>query len=63
MLVIFSGNKLVFKSVRNPDETGIYQCVAENQHGMIVSFTYVTVIGKHLENCINSKISTLTLAC
>ena len=63
MHVIFSGNKLVLKNVRNPDETGIYQCVAENQHGMIVSFTYVKVIGKHLKNCINSKISTLILAC
>ena len=61
--MILSGNKLVFKNVRYPNEIGLYQCVAENQHGMIVSSTYVKVLGKHLENCINSKISTLILAC
>ena len=26
---------------------------------MIVSSTYIKVLGKHLENCMNSKISTL----
>ena len=61
--MILSGNKLDFKNVRYPNEFGVYQCVAENQHGMIVSSTYVKVLGKHLENCINSKISTLILAC
>ena len=57
--VILNGKKLVLKNVRYPDEIGIYQCEAENPHGMIVSSTYVNVLGKHLENCINSKISTL----
>ena len=61
--MILSGNKLVFKNVRYPNEIGLNQCVAESQHGMIMSSTYVKVLGKHLENCINSKISTLILAC
>ena len=61
--MILSGDKLVFKNVRYPNEIGLYQCVVENQHGMIVSSTYVKVLGKHLENCINSKIFTLILAC
>ncbi|CAH3151030.1 unnamed protein product, partial [Porites lobata] len=43
--VILNGNKLVFKNVRYPNEIGVYQCVAENQHGMIVSSTYVKVLG------------------
>ena len=61
--VALNGNKLVFENVRYPDEIGIYQCVAENPHGMIVSSTYVKVLGKYLENCVNSKIFTLILAC
>ena len=28
------------------NEAGIYQCVAENKHGMIVSSTYVEVLGE-----------------
>ena len=28
------------------EESGIYQCVAENKHGMIVSSTYVEVLGQ-----------------
>ena len=28
------------------EEAGIYQCVAENKHGMIVSSTYVEVLGE-----------------
>ena len=28
------------------NESGIYQCVAENKHGMIVSSTYVKVLGE-----------------
>ena len=39
-------NKLHFKVVRL-DEAGIYQCVAENTHGMIVSSTYVNVLGEY----------------
>ena len=39
-------NKLRFKFVRL-DEAGIYQCVAENTHGMIVSSTYVNVLGEY----------------
>ena len=47
-----NGNKLDFQNVRYQQESGVYQCVAENRHGMIVSYTVVTVRGKHLENCI-----------
>ena len=39
-------NKLHFKDVRL-EEAGIYQCVAENTHGMIVSSTYVNVLGEY----------------
>ena len=28
------------------NEAGIYQCVGENKHGMIVSSTYVEVLGE-----------------
>ena len=42
--VIRDVNKLHLKAVRL-DEAGIYQCVAENTHGMIVSSTYVNVLG------------------
>ena len=50
--VTLRGNRLEFKNVRYPGEIGIYQCVAENPHGMIVSSTYVKVLRKHLENYI-----------
>ena len=45
-------NKLDFQNVRYQQESGVYQCVVENRHGMIVSYTVVKVRGKHLENCI-----------
>ena len=44
--------KLDLKNVRYLQESGVYQCVAENPHGMIVSYTVVKVRRKHLENCI-----------
>ena len=44
-----NGNKLDFQNVRYQQESGVYQCVAENAHGMIVSYT---VRGKDLENYI-----------
>ena len=44
--VRLNGNKLDLK------KSGVYQCVAENPHGMIVSYTVVKVRRKHLENCI-----------
>ena len=47
-----NGNKLDFQNVRYQQESGVYQCVAENPHGMIVSYTDVKVRRKHLENCI-----------
>ena len=47
-----NGNKLDFQNVRYQQESGVYQCVAENPHGMIVSYTVVKVQRKHLENCI-----------
>ena len=47
-----NGNKLDFQNVRYQQESGVYQCVAENPHGMIVSYTVVKVRRKHLENCI-----------
>ena len=47
-----NGNKLDLKNVRYPQESGVYQCVAENPHGMIVSYTVVKVRSKHLENYI-----------
>ena len=50
--VRLNGNKLDLKNVRYLQESGVYQCVAENRHGMIVSYTDVNVRGKHLENCI-----------
>ena len=50
--VRLNGNKLDLKNVRYLQESGVYQCVAENPHGMIVSYTVVKVRRKHLENCI-----------
>ena len=50
--VRLNGNKLDLKNVRYPHESGVYQCVAENPYGMIVSYTDVKVRRKHLENCI-----------
>ena len=47
-----NGNKLDFQNVSSQNESGVYQCVAENPHGMIVSYTAVRVRGKHLENCV-----------
>ena len=50
--VRLNGNKLDLKNVRYLQESGVYQCVAVNPHGMIVSYTVVNVRGKYLENCI-----------
>ena len=50
--VRLNSNKLDLKNVRYLQESGVYQCVAENPHGMIVSYTVVKVRRKHLENCI-----------
>ena len=50
--VRLNGNKLDLKNVRYLQESGAYQCVAENPYGMIVSYTDVKVRRKHLENCI-----------
>ena len=50
--VRLNGNKLYFKKMRYPDEIGLYQCVSENPHGMIVSYTRVRVLGKHLKICV-----------
>ena len=50
--VRLNGSKLDLKNVRYLQESGVYQCVAENPHGMIVSYTVVNVRGKHLQNCI-----------
>ena len=50
--VRLNGNKLDLKNVRYPHESGVYQCVAENKDGMIVSYTVVKLQGKHLENYI-----------
>ena len=50
--VRLNGNKLDLKNVRYLHESGVYQCVAENPHGMIASYTVVKVRRKHLENCI-----------
>ena len=50
--VRLNGNKLDLKNVRYLHESGVYQCVAENSHGMIASYTVVKVRSKHLENCI-----------
>ena len=47
-----NGNKLDLQNVSSQNESGVYQCVAENPHGMIVSYTVVKVRRKHLENCI-----------
>ena len=47
-----NGTKLDLKNVRYLQESGVYQCVAENPHGMIASYTVVKVRRKHLENCI-----------
>jgi len=41
---------LNFKNVRL-QEDGVYQCVAENMLGMIVSSTWVNVRGNSLLNC------------
>ena len=50
--VRLNGSKLDLKNVRYLQESGVYQCVAENPHGIIVSYTAVRVRGKHLENCV-----------
>ena len=50
--VRLNGNKLDLKNVRYLHESGVYQCVAENPYGIIVSYTAVRVRGKHLENCV-----------
>ena len=50
--VRLNGSKLDLKNVRYLQESGVYQCVAENPHGMIVSYTVVKVRGKDLENYI-----------
>ena len=50
--VRLNGSKLYFKNVRYPDEIGLYQCVSENPHGMIVSYTRVNVSGKHMKICV-----------
>ncbi|XP_073228624.1 fibronectin type III domain-containing protein-like [Porites lutea] len=41
--VRLNGNKLDLKNVRYLQESGVYQCVAENPYGMIVSYTDVKV--------------------
>ena len=41
-------NKLKFKNVRSPEEAGVYQCAAENSYDMIVSSTWVNVLGNYL---------------
>ena len=55
--VRLNGNKLDLKNVRYLQESGVYQCVAENPHGMIVSYTVVKVRGEHLENYIHFPIT------
>jgi len=45
--VRLDNNKLHFKDIRLED-AGMYQCVAENKHGMIVSSTWVHVLGEYL---------------
>ena len=52
-----NGNKLDFQNVRYQQESGVYQCVAENPHGMIVSYTVVKLRGEHLENYIHFPIT------
>jgi len=37
---------LSFKDVEL-DDAGVYQCVAENKHGMIVSSTWIHVLGEY----------------
>ena len=39
-------NELTFTNVRF-QEDGVYQCVAENNVDMIVSYTWVNVIGNY----------------
>ena len=50
--VRLNGSNLDLINVRYLNESGVYQCVAENPHGMIASYTVVNVRGKHLENYI-----------
>ena len=52
-----NGTKLDFQNVRYQQESGVYQCVAENPHGMIVSYTVVKLRGEHLENYIHFPIT------
>ena len=47
---MLDNNKLHFNNVRYQKESGVYQCVAENKHGMIVSSTWVDILGKHSSN-------------
>ena len=44
-----TSNKLTFENVRL-QEDGVYQCVAENKFGMIVSSTWVNVLGNLFTN-------------
>ena len=56
-----NGNMLDFQNVSSQQVSGVYQCVAENPHGMIVSYTVVKVQGKHLQNCVyNLTLSRIT---
>ena len=41
-----TSNKLTFTNVGLPD-SGMFQCVAENKHDMIVSSTRVYVLGNY----------------
>ena len=52
-----NGTKVDFQNVRYQQESGVYQCVAENPHGMIVSYTVVKLRGEHLENYIHFPIT------
>ena len=41
-------NKLHFQNIAL-DDGGIYQCVATNKHGMIVSQTWVNIVGEYYD--------------
>ena len=40
-------NVLTFQNVRLEEERGVYQCVADNNLDMIVSSTWVNVLGNY----------------
>ena len=42
------GHRLIIRNV-NPNDAGVLQCTAENEHGTILANAVLTVAGTHLD--------------